>query len=256
MANRYTDMQQQKKRAVPARKGTCLYRPGQAAKLLLVLAFLAGALTVQAPARASAAAVPPADAAAAADEEPDGWLLKWQDPGQAEPLPGTEVLRRQPETAVWLVRPAAEAGADVQQWLARLRSTPGVQYVHPNGRVHMMAAASGAAPGAGASAAVSANDPQLGKQTYLKQIGAIQAWNTVREQPKLVIAVVDTGIDLDHPDLKANLVPGANMIDPGKSPDDDNGHGTNVAGSSPLPAIIVSASPACYGKRKSCLSKR
>jgi subtilisin family serine protease len=41
------------------------------------------------------------------------------------------------------------------------------------------------------------------------------------------IAVIDTGIDVDHPDL--NVVGGTNCIG-GSSFDDDNGHGTHVAG--------------------------
>ncbi|MHB9109838.1 MAG: S8 family peptidase [Armatimonadota bacterium] len=44
------------------------------------------------------------------------------------------------------------------------------------------------------------------------------------------VAVVDTGIDLAHPDLAANIAGGYNAIDPGQSPQDDNGHGTHVAG--------------------------
>lgn len=42
------------------------------------------------------------------------------------------------------------------------------------------------------------------------------------------IAVLDTGIDLDHPDL--NVGTGINCVDPGIPPDDDHGHGTHVAG--------------------------
>lgn len=46
----------------------------------------------------------------------------------------------------------------------------------------------------------------------------------------VVIAVLDTGADLDHPDLMENLVPGHNMINRNKTPEDDNGHGTHVTG--------------------------
>jgi subtilisin family serine protease len=43
------------------------------------------------------------------------------------------------------------------------------------------------------------------------------------------VAVIDTGIDLNHPDL-ANVENGYNAINPHKRADDDHGHGTHVAG--------------------------
>ena len=45
-----------------------------------------------------------------------------------------------------------------------------------------------------------------------------------------VIAVVDTGVDQNHPDLVAHLLPGADLVDGDDDPDDPNGHGTHVAG--------------------------
>jgi len=46
------------------------------------------------------------------------------------------------------------------------------------------------------------------------------------------VAVVDTGIKLNHVDLAANIAPGTgtNCINPGQAPNDDHGHGTHVAG--------------------------
>lgn len=44
------------------------------------------------------------------------------------------------------------------------------------------------------------------------------------------IAVLDTGCDLDHPDLKNNLLDGYNIIKPGTPPNDDQGHGSHVTG--------------------------
>lgn len=44
------------------------------------------------------------------------------------------------------------------------------------------------------------------------------------------VAVLDTGVDLDHPDLSKSILPGFNFVSPGKQPWDDNQHGTHVAG--------------------------
>lgn len=46
----------------------------------------------------------------------------------------------------------------------------------------------------------------------------------------VIVAVIDTGCDLDHLDIKNNIIKGFNFVDPSKDPYDDNGHGTHVAG--------------------------
>lgn len=46
----------------------------------------------------------------------------------------------------------------------------------------------------------------------------------------VVIAVLDTGCDLDHPDLRDNLLDGMNFANRRKPPQDGNGHGTHVTG--------------------------
>lgn len=74
-----------------------------------------------------------------------------------------------------------------------------------------------------------AGDPLRTAQSHIGQLSLEQAWpiSTGADQ---VVAVVDTGVDLTHPDLVDRLVPGINLVTPGAPPSDDNGHGTHVAG--------------------------
>lgn len=61
----------------------------------------------------------------------------------------------------------------------------------------------------------------------VRRIGAATT-SGVREASTANVAVLDTGIDLDYPDLDA--ASGKNCVNPGTAADDDNGHGTHVAG--------------------------
>ncbi len=77
------------------------------------------------------------------------------------------------------------------------------------------------------TSALASNDPFFSQQWGLEVIGAETAWTQGRGAG-MVIAVVDTGVDLDHEDLAGKVLPGASF--PSGSPQDDNGHGTHVAG--------------------------
>jgi subtilisin family serine protease len=108
--------------------------------------------------------------------------------------------------------------------------------------------------GAAAAPAAQAADPMSADQWALATpaaTGASEAW-TQSKGDGVVVAILDSGVQLDHPDLAANLwtnpgevagngvdddrngyvddVHGANMISPGQSTTDDEGHGTHVAG--------------------------
>jgi subtilisin family serine protease len=55
------------------------------------------------------------------------------------------------------------------------------------------------------------------------------AW-LVSQGEGVKIAVLDTGIQEDHPDINDNILPGTNIVNPGKPPIDKVGHGSHVAG--------------------------
>ena len=89
--------------------------------------------------------------------------------------------------------------------------------------------ASGGSAGSGA-----ANDPLFPEQWGLAQIDAPRAWSSGARGSGAVIAVLDTGVDLQHPDLAAKIVAGADVAEDSggacAGPQDEQGHGTHVAG--------------------------
>ncbi len=75
------------------------------------------------------------------------------------------------------------------------------------------------------------NDPLWPAQWGPQKIQANWAWNTTKGNGSLLVAVIDTGIDYNHPDLKANYVPlGYDWVNNDTDPMDDHGHGTHCAG--------------------------
>jgi thermitase len=75
------------------------------------------------------------------------------------------------------------------------------------------------------------NDRDWIEQWGPLKIQADWAWNTTVGNSSILVAVIDTGIDYNHPDLIANYVPlGYNWVNNDTDPMDDNGHGTHCAG--------------------------
>ena len=61
----------------------------------------------------------------------------------------------------------------------------------------------------------------------IQKVGAPLSGNT---GAGINVAIIDTGIDLTHPDLAANVRTGINFVRKNASANDDNGHGSHVAG--------------------------
>jgi subtilisin family serine protease len=98
--------------------------------------------------------------------------------------------------------------------LRRLNRDPDVAWAAPNVRF---------------SAAAAPNDPGFPDQWALGSVEAVSAWD-VADGTGQQVAVVDSGVDLSHPDLAGALLPGYDYVNDDAVPEDQQLHGTHVTG--------------------------
>lgn len=119
------------------------------------------------------------------------------------------------DTASDMIVADVPVGESVESFVETLQYQPNVQYAQPNYFYTLES--------------VSVNDTYVGYQWHLGTMGAFDAWNTTMGNSNIVVAVLDTGADLNHPDLAGRFVSPTDVVD-NDSAQDDNGHGTHVAG--------------------------
>ncbi len=80
-------------------------------------------------------------------------------------------------------------------------------------------------------AAAIPNDTNFSSQTaYLQAMNLPAAWDTTTGNDSMILAILDSGVQVNHPDLAGRLVPGWDFVNRDSDPSDDFGHGTMVAG--------------------------
>jgi Subtilase family/Fervidolysin N-terminal prodomain/Cep192 domain 4 len=145
-------------------------------------------------------------------------------------IPGLEVVK-------------LRRGVSVEEAISLFEQIPDVLYAEPNYILHTTA---------NPNITATPNDPSFGSLWGLTKINAPAAWNITTGNSSMVVAVLDTGIDYNHPDLSSNMwrntadcnsngvdddgngyvddCHGIDVANDDSDPMDDNNHGTHVAG--------------------------
>ncbi len=182
--------------------------------LLLVALPLAAPGLLQSPASDEARPTRGAHSARPAEFEPGEVLVRWSEDVRLEALAGLDVVVKEDLTSLGTTVLEVPIGKEFDL-AAEIANREGIAWAQPNfiRRVSMIP-----------------NDPLFDRQWGLRKIDAPGAWEVTLGSPSVVTAVIDTGVDLAHPDLQGRLVQGRNFLDPEQPPQDDGGHGTHVAG--------------------------
>ncbi|ADI15282.1 S8 family serine peptidase [Truepera radiovictrix] len=123
---------------------------------------------------------------------------------------------------------AVPEGADVLELAERLSADPRVAYAEPDYYLYPLGLTSAALP----------NDPLLHEQWHLLDFGLPQAWALETGKSDIVLAVLDSGVDLAHEDLAGRILPGCDVYNEDNDPSPgspaqlgaNQRHGTHVAG--------------------------
>ena len=104
---------------------------------------------------------------------------------------------------------------DIELLAIRMKSSPFIEYAEPNYFVEINAIP---------------NDPLYSQLQHLPQVKAPQAWDVSQGDTSVIIAILDTGVDWDHPDLADAIWRNYNEIPDNGIDDDGNGFVDDIRG--------------------------
>jgi type VII secretion-associated serine protease mycosin len=176
---------------------------------------------------------PQARSATSLQAEPLRIAVKYKTP-PARPTGMTQIqaIDAQPLSAVGYDVVTVPAGSDPRETLRRLSQDPNVESAEPVQRMGRPRKPKRAQPVDLLQNPFGGNgrDPLRNQQWGLDKVEADAAWKVNRGASSVVLAVVDSGIDPNHPDLRDKLVKGWSAVGGSHNIKDEDGHGTHCAG--------------------------
>jgi len=145
-----------------------------------------------------------------------------------------EKIFKMPNSTIYKIRFSQDV--DITTMANKYMANPHIEYAHPN---YIL------------KSCIIPNDKYFNEQWALDKMQASVAWDIEKGTSAVIIAIPDTGVDLDHPDLTTNLwvndddsvdgvdndnngyvddIRGWDFVNLDNDPRDDNGHGSTIAG--------------------------
>jgi len=152
------------------------------------------------------------------DYAPGEILVKFRSSGERAAMAGlstrgpVSIQSRNAATGVYKLK--IPKSASVEEMVRQYRGRSDVEWAEPNFRMHM---------------ATVPDDPDYESEQkwYYDLLSAERGWDHERGDPSVILAILDSGVDLDHPDLIGKIwinedeIPGNNSDDDGNGRDDD-----------------------------------
>lgn len=122
-------------------------------------------------------------------------------------VPGELLIKLKNNPKIYKIK---DSDFSVKNWRTVILEIPDVEWAEPNYLFKM---------------SYLPNDPDYSKQWYLNKIKVPQAWDLTKGGSKdIIIAILDTGVDIDHPDLKNNIWVNRDEVKGDGIDNDNNGY--------------------------------
>jgi len=145
---------------------------------------------------------------------PDRLLIKLQAGADKQAVVSRHQGKLLQQVGDWLVVETNKQQGDARTWKDKFAADAAVEAVELDALHQML---------------MTPNDPSYASQWHLPKIQAPQAWDITTGDPSRVLAIVDTGVDLNNAELSGRIVGGYDFVNNDAVAMDDQGHGTFAA---------------------------
>jgi len=168
-------------------------------------------------------------------------------------LKDAQILKQSSRSNTFLLK--LPKSQNLQSTISNLKSNPLVEYAEPNYHYYIQSSPCLQVSLSPFLFSLAPTDPFYENQWAIRKCLFTAVWDSTTGDSNLILAILDSGVDTAHADLKNRIIQGYDFVNEDSFPVDDNGHGTQVAGVIGAEANNGSAIAGCDWKTKLLILK-